>query len=167
MTQLLFFEKPGCATNARQKQVLRDAGVEFEARSLLTQPWTKQQLLAFFGALPVAQWFNRAAPRVKSGEIDPETIDADAAIACMLAEPLLIRRPLLQRGDWRAVGFDWAVIAAQLGIATASASAAAAMANGVLEGCSHGNHDHKAHCAVPDPSISKAQPSPVATESAA
>lgn len=148
MAQLIFFEKPGCATNARQKQVLRDAGVDFEARSLLTEAWTQQQLLDFFAGLPVVQWFNRAAPRIKSGEIDPETLDANVAIALVLVEPLLIRRPLLQCGDWRAVGFDWDAIAAQLGLSAASANAATRNVRGVLEGCSHGDAEHTHRCAT-------------------
>lgn len=108
MTHLVFFEKPGCGGNARQRAVLEAAGHTLVRRNLLTEPWTRERLLEFLAPLPVAQWFNRAAPRVKSGEIVPEQLDADAALALMLVEPLLIRRPLIQRTDdsTRLVGFD-------------------------------------------------------------
>jgi nitrogenase-associated protein len=148
MKNLVFFEKPGCATNARQQQVLRNAGVAFEARSLLTEPWTRARLLQFFAGLPVAQWFNRAAPRVKSGDVNPDQLDAETALALMLAEPLLIRRPLLQTDDWFAVGFDWETLALQIGVAADAAAAAAQMTRGVLDGCSHGEHAEAARCAT-------------------
>jgi nitrogenase-associated protein len=106
MGTLIFYEKPGCGNNTRQKRLLRDAGHEVIARDLLSEPWTAERLRAFFGALPVPDWFNRAAPRVKSGEIVPERLDADTALALMLAEPLLIRRPLMECDGKRIAGFD-------------------------------------------------------------
>lgn len=116
MARIVFYEKPGCANNTRQKRWLAAAGHEVEARSLIDEPWTRERLLAFFGDRPVAKWFNRAAPRVKSGEIVPETIDADTALNLMLAEPLLIRRPLLEANGRREVGFDAEVVDAWLGL---------------------------------------------------
>lgn len=116
MATIIFYEKPGCANNARQKLWLSNAGHEVDARSLLTEPWTRERLLAFFGHRPVAEWFNRAAPRVKSGEIVPENIDADTALTLMLTEPLLIRRPLLEANGRREAGFDAEVVAAWLGL---------------------------------------------------
>ena len=96
MAEILFYEKPGCANNARQKQLLKAAGHTVITRNLLTEAWTAERLRSFFGGLPEREWFNRAAPRVKSGEIVPEQLAADAALSLMLAEPLLIRRPLLE-----------------------------------------------------------------------
>ncbi len=118
MSSLLFWEKPGCAGNARQKALLRQAGHRLEVRSLLDEAWTAERLLAFFGDLPVAVWFNLSAPKVKSGEIDPAALDREQALALMLAEPLLIRRPLMQREDGqRMVGFDSGRVAAWIGLA--------------------------------------------------
>jgi nitrogenase-associated protein len=115
MSTLIFYEKPGCANNARQKLLLKNAGHEVVARNLLDEPWTAERLRAFFGELPVPDWFNRAAPRVKSGEIVPERLDADTALALMLAEPLLIRRPLMECGGKRIAGFDAERVAAWIG----------------------------------------------------
>jgi nitrogenase-associated protein len=116
MTHVLFFEKPGCANNTRQKAWLAAAGHEVEAVSLLTHPWTREELLGFFQALPVAQWFNRAALRIKSGEVVPEQLNADKALKLLLAEPLLIRRPLLRALGRSAVGFDIQAVHAWLGL---------------------------------------------------
>lgn len=116
MASILFYEKPGCANNARQKQLLKAAGHTVIARNLLTEAWSADTLLAFFGELPVREWFNRAAPRVKSGEVYPERLAAAAALTLMSADPLLIRRPLMECEGRRMVGFDAARITAWLGL---------------------------------------------------
>ena len=97
MTMIIFYEKPGCANNTKQKVMLAAAGHTVWAKSLLTEAWTADRLLTFFGARPVAEWFNRAAPKVKSGEVVPEQMQAENALEMMLAEPILIRRPLVQQ----------------------------------------------------------------------
>ncbi len=131
MTHILFYEKPGCGGNARQRSALLAAGHTLERRNLLTAHWTAQSLLAFLRPLPVADWFNRAAPQVKSGEVQPETLDAAVALALLQQDPLLIRRPLMQRtdNDSRHVGFDTAAVDAWVGLGTNPASAL------TLEGC--------------------------------
>lgn len=115
MATVVFYEKPGCGTNARQKLMLARAGHEVVARSLLTEPWTGERLRAFFADTPVAAWFNPASPRIKSGEITPETIEAVAAIDLMLRDPLLIRRPLIEAFGQRCAGFDREPVLSLLG----------------------------------------------------
>ncbi len=116
MASIIFYEKPGCANNSRQKLWLKNAGHQVEARNLLTEPWTRERLLAFFGTRPVAQWFNRAALQVKSGVVAPELVAADAALTLMLADPLLIRRPLLESGNRHEAGFDTELVDTWLGL---------------------------------------------------
>lgn len=106
MATIIFYEKPGCANNARQKHLLTEAGHQLIVRNLLETRWEAGELRAFFGQRPVSEWFNRAAPKVKSGEVVPEGLDEAGAIALMLADPLLIRRPLMQVGARREAGFD-------------------------------------------------------------
>lgn len=122
MAKIVFFEKPGCANNTRQKALLAAAGHEVDARNLLTEKWTARRLRPFFGARPVVEWFNRAAPRVKSGEVVPERLDEANAIALMLAEPLLIRRPLIQVGKRREAGFDQELVDAWIGLGPSAAT---------------------------------------------
>jgi nitrogenase-associated protein len=93
--------------------------------------------------MPVNQWFNRAAPRVKSGEVDPARTDAASALALMLADPLLIRRPLMQRGAWQAAGFDAIAVDEAIGLALDRTEEESRP----LEGCAHG--DDARVCAVP------------------
>ena len=116
MSVVVFYEKPGCSGNARQKALLEAAGHTVVARDLLRTPWLRLQLRTFLDGLPVAQWFNRNAPQVKNGEVVPEDFDAATALALLQAEPLLIRRPLLEVGGERRAGFDAAAIDAWIGL---------------------------------------------------
>lgn len=133
MAKVIFYEKPGCGGNARQKSLLTAAGHRLEVHDLLTHPWMAGELKSFFGSRPVAEWFNRSAPRVKSGDVVPEELDEITALAALLADPLLIRRPLLESGGRREVGFDTDLISSWLGPLPAEE---------VGEGCPKGQETH-------------------------
>lgn len=116
MATVLFYEKPGCANNTKQKVLLAAAGHTVWAKNLLTERWTAERLRPFFGGLPVAEWFNRSAPRVRDGEVIPERLTETEALLLMLADPLLIRRPLMEvDGDYR-VGFDQDAVDGWIGL---------------------------------------------------
>nr|WP_318290158.1 hypothetical protein [Paraburkholderia sp. BL8N3] len=70
----------------------------------------RRTLQAFMAPRPVSEWFYRAAPRIKSSEVVPETIDDNVALALLPAEPLLIRRPLMPCDERRMVGFNAALV---------------------------------------------------------
>ena len=106
MATVTFYEKPGCINNTRQKKLLAAAGHQVIAKNLLTEHWQVEHLRGFFGAMAVRDWFNYSAPAIKHGEIDPETQTEQEALALMLKNPLLIRRPLMQVGDSLMAGFD-------------------------------------------------------------
>jgi nitrogenase-associated protein len=116
MADVMFWEKPGCSGNARQKSLLMASGHRVQARDLRREPWSAETLRPFFGARAVGDWFNRSSPRVKSGEVRPEALGEAAALALMLADPLLIRRPLLQVAERRECGFDAALVDAWIGL---------------------------------------------------
>lgn len=116
MATVIFYEKPGCINNTKQKALLKAAGHEVLSHNLLTEPWTADRLRSFFGELPVVEWFNRSAPQIKSGEVVPEQLDAARALTLMLKEPLLIRRPLIQISDRREIGFDMELIDSWIGL---------------------------------------------------
>jgi nitrogenase-associated protein len=122
MATVIFYEKPGCINNTKQKALLKAAGHSVEAHNLLTEEWKLETLRSFFGDLPVTDWFNYTAPRIKSGEIIPAQLDAETALSLMIQDPLLIRRPLMQVGDRREVGFDQNQISAWIGLAAVDVS---------------------------------------------
>ena len=115
---VVFYEKPGCGNNTKQKVWLAASGHTVLAKNLLTEKWTASRLRAFFGDLPVAEWFNHTAPRVRDGEIWPHKLSGEQAIALMLKEPLLIRRPLMEVDGQRRVGFDQDAVDRWIGLAS-------------------------------------------------
>jgi len=106
MATVTFYEKPGCSNNTRQKKLLAAAGHQVVAKDILTETWQAERLRAFFGELTVRDWFNYSAPAIKHGEIEPDKLTEQEALALMLENPLLIRRPLMQVGDTLMAGFD-------------------------------------------------------------
>ena len=106
MANVIFWEKPGCKGNARQKEILKASGHQLSVRDLLAEPWTRIGLKQFFGARPVPEWFNPSNPSVKNGEIVPAEIAPEDALDMMVKSPLLIVRPLMQVGEERLAGFD-------------------------------------------------------------
>lgn len=106
MANIIFWEKPGCQGNHRQKEILIASGHELEVRDLLTESWNPEILSLFFGELPLDDCFNPTNPRIKSGELVPAEITRQEALEMMTTEPLLIVRPLMQVGHQRLAGFD-------------------------------------------------------------
>lgn len=116
MAKIIFWEKPGCSGNRRQKEILLASGHQLEVRDLLSEAWDEPTLAQFFGERPVADWFNPSNPRVKSGELLPAAVSPEAALRMMVAEPLLIVRPLMQVGGERLAGFDVAEVHNWIGL---------------------------------------------------
>ena len=106
MATVTFYEKPGCSNNTRQKKLLAAAGHQVVAKDILTETWQAERLRPFFGELAVRDWFNYSAPAIKHGEIEPDKLTEQEALALMLENPLLIRRPLMQVGNNLMAGFD-------------------------------------------------------------
>ena len=118
MAQVIFYERPGCVNNARQKALLWASGHEVEAHDILNTPWTPASLRPFFSDRPIAEWFNKTAPQVKLGEIVPENLDETAALELMIEDPTLICRPLIQVGDTYQIGFNRPKVNAWIGLAS-------------------------------------------------
>ncbi|MCA1971915.1 MAG: hypothetical protein LDL44_03685 [Caenispirillum sp.] len=134
MVDVVFYEKPGCRNNTRQKAWLAASGHAVEARNLLTEAWTAATLRPFFGNTPVAEWFNKAAPAVKSGAVDPAAFGEADALAALLADPLLIRRPLMAAAGETRAGFDPAAVRAWIGLTEED--------KGDVETCPNAHTDH-------------------------
>ncbi|MCG8046141.1 MAG: nitrogenase-associated protein [Candidatus Thiodiazotropha endolucinida] len=113
MSLLIFYEKPGCIGNRQQKTLLESFGHQLDVRDLLSESWTKDSLRPYFFNIPVAEWFNLSAPQLKDGWFNIHELDEAQALSLMLAEPILIRRPLMQLDELKQAGFvDGPVLAA-------------------------------------------------------
>ena len=116
MAYIIYYTKLGCLTSAKQVDLLHQSGHEVEVRDLLSHPWQSEELISYFGDMPVKLWFNPNSPRVKSGEIDPSAYDSADALNLMREDHLLIRRPLMESGGIRICGFDPVKVHAWVGL---------------------------------------------------
>lgn len=115
--KVVFYEKKGCGGNARQKELLTKAGVEFEVKDMLKTAWTKESLESFFENLEGEQIFNMSALEIKNNEINIASLSKAEAITLMIQNPILIKRPLLEINQTKLCGFDIDAINALLNIA--------------------------------------------------
>jgi nitrogenase-associated protein len=147
MSRVTFYEKPGCLSNGRQRALLRGLGHELVVRNLLAVPWTPEGLRPFFGVRPVREWFNPTAPRVKSGAVSPGALDEDEALALMVSDPILIRRPLMEVEGLRCCGFEPGPLLDALGVDLAAGED--------LQSCSHPARGPgvEAACGTPGPAV--------------
>ena len=116
MADIVFYAKPGCLTNQRQQALLRRLGHSVTVRDLLSEPWSPERLYEFLKSRPVSEWFNPAAPAIKLGAVDPAGLDGAAALRLLVADPVLIHRPLLETNRDRYAGFDDPEMLERLGI---------------------------------------------------
>ena len=91
MPLIVFYEKPGCINNKRQKKLLVAAGYHLQVKDLLSEPWKPEVLRQYFGSNPINEWFNQSAPAIKSKELDITSLTESEALALMQKDPILIR----------------------------------------------------------------------------
>lgn len=103
---VIFYEKPFCAANAKQKRILRDSGCSLIERNLLEHGLDRDTLRSFMGNKIVSEWFNPAAPAIKNGHLLPDSLNQAEAMELLMSDPILIRRPLMIIGTEKLCGFD-------------------------------------------------------------
>lgn len=99
MALVIFFESDAYPHCASQKERFLELGHEVQSFDLMSEPWSVSSLRPFFGSKPVRDWFNPAASRIVSGEIDPEAITPQSALIAMILDPALINGPLMRIGS--------------------------------------------------------------------
>ena len=104
--KVVFYEKTGCSGNERQKKLLQTNGISFETRSILDTLWNKETLQTFFKGLDKEDIINNFAPQIKNNELNISDISKENLIEQMCETPILIKRPLLEIGENKLVGFD-------------------------------------------------------------
>ncbi len=115
MAEIIFFEKPGCINGDKQKAILRAAGHSLSCINILNYPWSPEKLLGFVAGKEPSEMINHTAPVVKKGEIVPEQLSFDEAVDLMVADPILIKRPLIVVQGLNIQGFTDPRLAPYLG----------------------------------------------------
>lgn len=119
MSNITFYEKPGCINNIKQKSLLRSAGHTVTSKNILTHFWTPGELKKFLVGNDATQWFNLTAPIITSGALDYRVVTPLEALKLMAASPILIKRPLMVMEGKHIQGFDTVHIDKLIGLAPA------------------------------------------------
>lgn len=95
-----------CDTVRKARAWLDGQGVGYDFHDYKSQGIDEDQLRSWAHELGWERLLNRAGTTFrKLPEADKADIDEDKAVALMLAQPSMIRRPVADLGDRRLVGF--------------------------------------------------------------
>ncbi|MEB3329218.1 MAG: ArsC/Spx/MgsR family protein [Candidatus Sericytochromatia bacterium] len=114
MQRIGLYIKAGCTTCNRAREVLRGHGVPFTERDIFRHPLLGDELRALAGLSSLRALFSARSPSVRALGLDPDALAEPALLEAMLAEPRLIRRPLVVIGERLVIGCDAAAILAAL-----------------------------------------------------
>ena len=105
MADLTIWHNQRCSKSRSAKDILEEAGVEFEERKYLEAPPTADELDEVLTALGKEPWdIARMGEDVaKELELKDEPHDRARWIELMVANPILIERPIIITSDGRAV----------------------------------------------------------------
>jgi arsenate reductase len=105
MADLTLWHNQRCSKSRGAKEILTDAGVEFEERRYLEAPPTAQELDAVLTALGKEPWEIARMGEDVAKELGLKDLphERDRWIEVMAANPVLIERPILVTSDGRAV----------------------------------------------------------------
>jgi arsenate reductase len=96
-----------CDTVKKARAWLDARGIAYQFHDYKTAGIDAARLRGWAAELGWEKLLNRAGTTFrKLPEADKEGLDADKAIALMLARPSMIRRPVLDLGGRRLLGFD-------------------------------------------------------------
>jgi len=95
-----------CDTIAKARKWLEDRGLAYDFHDYKAVGIDRPRLAAWVEELGWEVLLNRAGTTFrKLDEADKQDLNADKAIALMLAQPSMIKRPMLDLGERRLVGF--------------------------------------------------------------
>ncbi len=100
------YHNPRCSKSRQTLQLLRDKGIEPDIVEYLQNPpdaGTLKDILAKLGMEPRALMRKKEEPYKANGLAD-EALDEGALIAAMIADPILIERPIVLANGKAAVG---------------------------------------------------------------
>ncbi len=101
------YHNPRCVTSRKALGLLRAKGVEPVIIEYLKTPPSRSRLKALatlMGLHPRDLLRRREKAALKAAGIDPATASADAALAAMTANPVLIERPIAVNGRKARLG---------------------------------------------------------------
>ncbi len=98
-----------CGTCKKASRWLEDAGVAHEIVPIKEAPPSRETLASLIeqSGLPLKRFFNTSGKSYRSGGFSEKlkSMSDDEAIDALAADPMLIKRPLVDTGDGALVGF--------------------------------------------------------------
>ena len=104
MDDLTLWHNPRCSKSRQAKQILDDRGAAYEVREYLADAPTAAELDAVLTALGVEPWDIARTGEDVAKEVGLRDLpkERDRWIEVMVANPILIERPILVTSDGRA-----------------------------------------------------------------
>ncbi len=106
MSALKIYHNPRCSKSRATLQLLRDRGMEPEVIEYLETPPSAaelERLLTLLGMEPRDLARKKESAYAEAGIADP-SLDRGQIIEKMVANPIVIERPIVVRGDRAAIG---------------------------------------------------------------
>jgi arsenate reductase len=104
MSDLTLWHNPRCSKSRQAKQLLDDSGALYEERRYLEDAPTASELEALLGALGAEPWDITRMGEDVAKELQLKALPHDRAawVDVLVANPILIERPILVTKDGRA-----------------------------------------------------------------
>ena len=102
MSGLTVYEKPTCTTCRRLATLLTERGIDFERVNYHVEPLPEEKIrdLVRKAGVPAAELLRTKEPGARELRDAPD----DEVIAAMAANPALLERPVIERGDRAVLG---------------------------------------------------------------
>lgn len=106
MSEYTIYHNPRCSKSRQTLQLMTDNGVEPEIVLYLDTPPTAAQLKKILAKLEISarQLLRKGEAAYKEGGLADSGLSESKLIAAMLAEPKLIERPIVVKGDKAVLG---------------------------------------------------------------
>jgi arsenate reductase (glutaredoxin) len=106
MKRVRFLYKSACTTCRDARAFLRNLGVELDERDYAKAPFTADELREIFKDRDARDYLNPRSPAYKALGLAGKSLTRDDAIALILRDSNLLKRPLLLAGKEVVTGFD-------------------------------------------------------------
>lgn len=117
--EVVVYHYPGCSTCRKARKWLDARKVAHTAVDIVAEPPSKATLarLQQRAGLPIRKLFNTSGQSYRNGGFKEKlaTMSEDEALSALAADGKLIKRPLIDGGDFALVGFDEAAYTARFG----------------------------------------------------
>ena len=111
---MLFVEYPKCSTCKKAKAWLDEHNLDYEDRNIKEENPTQEELNEWYkqSGLPIKKFFNTSGVLYKQMNLKEKLADMsdDEQIKLMSTDGMLVKRPIVVKGDKILVGFkerDW------------------------------------------------------------